>query len=722
MDEVRFRATGDPWPSREDDLAAAAELVGRMTREEKLALVSAPMGYGPAAPPEALGSAAYCAGVPRLGVPAWDESDASLGVTNPSEVRGSDDRATAFPSGLALGATFSRELAGAQGRAVGAEAAAKGITVQLAGGMNLVREPRGGRVFEYLGEDALHSGLLAGASVAGIQSRGVIATVKHFAVNPQETGRVMVSSDLDEPAMRESDLLAFELALEHGGPRSVMTAYNRVNRTYASEHPWLLGTVLKGDWGFAGFVMSDWGGTHSSVHAAVAGLDRQSGHQLDTDHFFGRPLAEAVADGRVPEARLDDMATRIVAALRSVGGLGERRPAGTLDDDRLAAHADLAEQVAAASIVLLRNEGAVLPLAPGGRRVVVIGGRADTGVLAGGGSTAVTPRGSPSETGFSIAQMPLPKVHHRPAPLDELRARLPDRQVEFLDWDPDEVAAQLAPDDVAIVFAQRWATEGRDLPDLALDGDHDARIHAVAAQVGRTIVVLETAGAVAMPWVDEVDAVLVAWYGGTGGAAAIAAVLTGEAGPAGRLPVTFPRDVGQLPRPTMTDPGSTTSNPGEPRRGTSPALDYGVEGADVGYRWYLREALTPLAWFGAGLTYTAFAHADVAVDVVDGCPAVTLTVRNVGARAGVDVPQVYLAPPRGTFRLVGWTRVELAAGAETRVRIVADEARGYAHYLDDDPGWVVEACEYRVRLARSASPADVVVDEPVTLPGRRLRP
>ncbi|MEV0545095.1 glycoside hydrolase family 3 C-terminal domain-containing protein [Nocardia salmonicida] len=717
---VGFHAGTDPWPTRADDLAAAATLVAQMTVEEKLALVSAPMGYGDGAPDDALGSAAFCGGVPRLGVPPWDESDASLGVTNPISVRGSDDEATAFPSGLALGATFSRELAAEQGVALGAEAAAKGITVQLAGGMNLVRDPRGGRNFEYLGEDALHSGVLAGATVSGIQSQGVVATVKHFAVNAQETGRVMVSSDLDEPPLRESDLLAFELALEHGGPRAVMTGYNRVNRVYASEHPWLLGTVLKGDWGFAGFVMSDWGGTHSAEHAVNAGLDRQSGYQLDTAHFFGAPLVAALAQGRVPGSRLDDMATRIVAALRSVGGLGERRRPRNLERAQLAEHSDVARRVAAASIVLLRNEGGVLPLAADTPRVVVVGGRADVGVLAGGGSTTVTPPGAVSEIGITIAQMPIPKVHHRPAPFDDLRARLPESEVVFLDGSPDHVAGQVGASDVAVVFAQRWATEGRDLPDLGLGGEQDALIRAVAARAGRVVVVLETPGAVAMPWLEEVDAVLVAWYGGSGGAAAIGAVLSGETGPSGRLPVTFPREVDQLPRQTMTDSDSTTSNPGEPRRGLT-VVDYGVEGADVGYRWYAREALSPLFWFGAGLSYTTFVYEDIQVEIDrDGYPAVTFTVRNTGVRDGVDVPQVYIAATGVTFRLVGWARVELSPGAEQRVRIVADEPRCYARYADDNPGWLVEAGEYRVRLARSADPGDSVVETAVPLLARRI--
>ena len=216
------------------------------------------------------------------------------------------------------------------GEAVGAQSRHLGFSVQLAGGMNLIREPRGGRNFEYVGEDALHTGLLTGASVAGIQSQGVVSTLKHFAINPEETGRVMISSDISEKALRESDLLSFQLAVEHGQPRSIMTGYNMLNKIYTSENHFLLTSVLKGDWQFKGFVMSDWGATHSTDHAAWAGLDRQSGWDLDTAHFFGEPLKSAVIGDRVSEARLDDMVTRILAALHSVGALEGRRLPGSL--------------------------------------------------------------------------------------------------------------------------------------------------------------------------------------------------------------------------------------------------------------------------------------------------------------------------------------------------------------------------------------------------------
>ncbi|MFH9611961.1 glycoside hydrolase family 3 C-terminal domain-containing protein [Streptomyces sp. NPDC017448] len=719
---ARFRADANPWPTCEEDRREADALVARMTLEEKVSLLTAPMGYGPRPPRDAVGSAGHCGGLPRLGIPPWDESDASLGVTNPMSVRG-DEAATAFPSSLALGATFDRELAAAQGRALGVESRAAGMSVQLAGGMNLIREPRGGRNFEYFSEDPLLSGILAGSSVRGVQEKGVVSTLKHFALNAQDTGRVMISSDLAEPELRASDLLAFQIAIEHGGPRSIMTGYNMVNRVYASENPWLLNTVLKGDWDFRGFVMSDWGGTHSSAHAATAGLDRQSGHQLDTDTFFGDGLIAAVRAGRVPEARIDDMAARIIGALRSVGALGARREPVALSQEVREQHAGIAGRVAVRSLVLLRNENGVLPLDSGLPRLVVVGGRADTGVLSGGGSSAVTPPDAEVEEGFTIAQMSMPKVLHRPAPLDEMRRAFPHTEVVFLEGGADEVAASLREDDTAVVFAGRWATEGRDNRDLRLDGDQDALISAVAAGARRTVVVLETPGAVTMPWLEDVEAVLAAWYGGGGGAAAIAAVLAGKANPSGRLPVTFPAQESQLPRRELPSFDATTSNPGEPLRGSFPLVSYDIEGADVGYRWYAREGLRPLFWFGSGLSYTEFEYSEVDIRVgPGGYPTVSFRLTNTGGRAGIDVPQVYLAPPDGVFRLVGWADVALDPGQRRTVRITADEARSYGRYVVDDPRWVVEAGTYRVRLARSAAPDDVVTEAAVDLEEIVLKP
>lgn len=268
-----------------------------MTLDEKLSLVhgyfgaslkGAPPPMNATPPKEALGGAGYVPGLPRLGVPALQESDASLGVANGGNMR-PGDQATALPSGLATASTWNPQLAHDGGAMIGSEAHAKGFNVLLAGGVNLARDPRNGRNFEYLGEDTLLAGVMAGESIAGIQSQHVISTVKHFAINDQETGRMTLSADIDEKAMRETDLLAFQIAIERGKPGAVMCSYNRINGDYGCEHDFLLNKVLKGDWAYPGWVMSDWGGVHSTVKAAMGGLDQQSAHTFDKQDFFGAP-------------------------------------------------------------------------------------------------------------------------------------------------------------------------------------------------------------------------------------------------------------------------------------------------------------------------------------------------------------------------------------------------------------------------------------------------
>jgi beta-glucosidase len=700
-------SSAHPWldPERSAEERAGL-LVDSLTVEEKIALVSAPLaipGPGQSPPPGAIGSAAATPGVPRLGLAMIQESDASLGISNPNNVR-PDDTSTALPSTILLASTFDPDLARAGGVVVGAESAAMGFAIQLAGGVNLIREPRGGRNFEYISEDPLLSGAVAGAAIDGIQSQHVVSTIKHFAVNPQETGRVIMSSDISEAALRESDLLAFQIAIERGHPGSVMTAYNRVNGEQASENAFLLTEVLKGDWAYPGFVMSDWGGTHSSAKAALAGLDRQSGSQLDTDHFFGKPLAEAVRDGAVPMSRLDDMVYRLVHAL-IVAGVVDRR--GTVELD-LDSHREVARAAAEQGLVLLSNDG-TLPLTRPAT-VAVIGGHADVGVLSGGGSAQVAPAGSIREKGSSIGDFfDIPRTYHPAAPLGALKAALPDASVVFADGtDPEQAARHASECEVAIVFVEQWTAEGHDVPDLSLPGDQDALVSAVAAANRRTVVVVESGAQVLMPWRSEVAAVVEAWYPGACGGEAIAAVLTGTVCPSGRLPVTFPAGEDQLPRPRLHDPDSTASSPGLPRVGAF-SEDYDIEGADVGYRWYDRTGQTPVFPFGFGLSYTSFSYSDLTVDSAgaDAGPAVSaaLTVTNTGERSGIDTPQVYVRPPaggqQGTARLAGFARVPLDPGESRRVEVNL-EPRVFASYDVNLPGWRWAAGDYALMVGTDA--------------------
>lgn len=681
----------------------ADRLLAAMTLEEKVVLLHGPMAMplSPTMPmPKgAVGSAGYIAGNDRLGIPALQESDASLGVTNPMLVRGPKDMSTALPSGLALAATFDPAIAFAGGRMVGSEARAKGMNVQLAGGVNLARDPRNGRNFEYVGEDPLLAGVMAGEGVRGIQSTGMISTVKHYALNGQEHNRNTVDSVIGEQAMRESDLLAFQIAIERGKPGSIMCAYNLVNGVYACQHDMLLNTVLKRDWRYPGFVMSDWGAVHS-LDAFMSGLDQQSGEQLDSEVWFDKPLKEAVAAGRIPAARVDDAARRVLRAMFAAGLFDQPAVDPAID---FAAHADVALREAERAIVLLDNRKNLLPLAATAGNIVVIGGHVEAGVPSGMGSSQVT---NPyRDTSAQPISVPLGGegmmamwnnvVFHPDPPLAALRAKLPKAQIRFdTGMSPEAAASAARGADVAIVFAYQPSGEGEDVPDMALPFGQDAMIEAIAAANPNTIVVLQTGNAVRMPWADKVGAVVQAWYGGSKGGEAIARVLIGEVNPSGRLPVTWPVDESQLPRPSI--PG-WNAGPKDLVK-----VDYNIEGSDVGYRWFARRGTTPRYWFGYGLSYTRFGYGDLSAGGGKKLTA-SVEVTNSGTRAGEEVVQLYLTErPDGTARrLLAFEKVALRPGETRRVSLSVD-SRLLADYDVAGHGWRVASGRYKVAIGSNA--------------------
>ena len=678
-----------------------SELVAALTLDEKIDLVRSRFGMplkGKPAPKGALDSAGFVPGVPRLQVPPLQESDAGLGIANPTNA---PFDSTAMPSELALAASFDPHLAERAGAAIGAEARSMGFSVLLAGGADLTRDPRGGRDFEYAGEDPLLTGEIVGAVIAGIQSNRIVSTLKHFALNAQENGRVVLDARLGEAASRESDLLAFELALERGRPGAMMSGYNRIDGAFASENAHLIEDVLKRDWGFDGWVMSDWGGTHSTEAAAIAGLDQESGADLDTATFFGAPLKAAVAAGRVPMARLDDMVARQLRARIRAGSFDDPPTPGAARD--LAAHAAIAEDVAARGIVLLKNSGDVLPLAPGLERVLVVGGHADQGVLSGGGSSQVVPKDALRFAGDPPgAFYGKPKLFDPSSPLTALRNAMPGTRFDFLSGDDAAATAGAARDaDAVVVFADAWRNESRDAPDLALPNGQDALIARLAAANARTIVVLETGGPVTMPWLDAVAGVIEAWYPGERGGEAIADVLTGRIDPGGRLPMTFPAAESQLPRPHGIDPATTTSNPGEPIKGGPITIGYDIEGADVGYKWYLRTHAKPLFPFGYGLSYAHFAVSGLSVREASGGLSIEFDVRNTSARTGRDVAQAYLDGPGFTRRLVGFAAFELAPSETRHVSLVTDP-RLLARWDVAGHGWRVAPGRTMVAVRQDA--------------------
>jgi beta-glucosidase len=703
-----------------DEAATRADATVRSMRPaEKTVLTHGimPLPIGATAapiPPDAIFGAGYVPGIPRLGVPALRETDASLGVSYVFGLR--KDGATALPSGLAMAATWNDALIEQGGRMIGGEAKAKGFNVLLAGGVNLMRDPRNGRNFEYLGEDPLLTGTLVGHAIRGIQSNGIISTIKHFALNGQETGRKFVNSKIADAAAHESDLLAFRIGMEIGNPGAVMCAYNRVNGEQACANDWLLNRVLKQEWGFRGFVMSDWGAV-PGLDAALKGLDQQSGEQLDTAVFFGDRLAAAARTDLRYKARLDDMNRRILWAMYEHGlDRSPARAGGTID---VAANAAVAQQVAEQGIVLLRNERGVLPLAATARRIAVIGGYADTGVLSGAGSSQVQAQGGPAVSipvgGMGDFAAFVQQSYHRSAPLTAMKALAPNADFHFRDGRYiAEAVAQAKAADIAIVFATQWATEGLDQPDLSLPDGQDALIDAVTRANPRTIVVLETGGPVLMPWLDRAAAVVQAWYSGARGGDAIAGVLFGRTNPSGRLPVTFPAGIDQLPRPAvdgfaMLEPDFIGNQP----PGTAGiTANYDIEGADVGYRWNARTHAKALFPFGYGLSYTRFASSGLRVS---GDTA-SLTVTNTGDRTGATVAQLYLVSRDGKprQRLVGFRRVEVARGVSEHVTMTIDP-RLLADWTSG--GWSMPGGNYTFAVGDDAEHLGPTIV--VRLPGKR---
>jgi len=684
----------------------AQQLLAQMTQAEKLQLVHG-VG-GPVTNIVALprGAGGYIPAIPRLGIPALYFNDGSVGVAN------SQAPSTALPSSIASAATWDTGLAYQYGKVIGAEMNAWGLNVNLGGNVNLGREPRDGRTFETKGEDPILAGKINAAHVRAIQDQHVVGGIKHYALNDQETGRTTANVSVDERAARETDLLAFEIGVRDANVQSVMCSYNLVNGTWSCENPHLLKEVLKGDWGFPGFVMSDWWATHTTVAAANAGLDQE---QPDNEFFSALPAA--VQSGTVPQSRLDDMVTRILHALYQTGainGTGAVTPVDTAADQAIA------QQVEEQGAVLLKNANNQLPLNPATvGSIAVIGSHADIGVLSGGGSAQVYPtggaalnEGNPAVPGWS------PVIWDPSSPLKAIQAMAPAATVQFDNgYVAAHSAALAANSNVAIVFVSQWTSEGMDMPSLnftdvihAAPIDQDGLVHAVAAANPHTIVVMENGGAQVMPWLANVSAVVEAWFPGQRGGEAIANILFGAVNPSGKLPITFPASVNDLSHTTVAGPAPPSS--------TDPFPVNYSEGLLVGYKWYDANNLTPAFHFGFGLSYTTFTIGNIALTNNLGAAnpnfQVSCDVTNTGSVSGAEVVQVYLGlpaslgePPR---RLVGWQKVPLAAGAHQRVTIEVDEGDS-SHPLSwwsaAAGAWQTAAGDYAVYLGNSSAIGDL---------------
>ena len=701
-------AVQPPTPDQRADY-----LITQMTQDQKIQLVYGAGGPVTAQVPLPRGGAGYVPGIPALGIPDLYLADGSVGVGN------GVGEATALPSSIASTASWDLAEAAKYGTVIGAELRAYGMNVNLGGNINLIgREPRDGRTFETKGEDPILAGKITAAHISAIQAQHVIGGIKHYALNDQETGRTTANAIIDERGMRESDLLAFEIGVKDSNVQSVMCAYNLVNGVYNCENAHLLNDVLKGEWQFPGFVMSDWWATHSTVTAALNGLDQE---QPDSAYF--ETLEQAVAAEQVPKARLDDMVHRILRAMYEAGLFdypANITPIDTATDQAIAQEAE--EQGA----VLLKNANGQLPLnAATIKSIAVIGSHADVAVLSGGGSAQVTPTGGAALTEGQPCPPCWSEVIWDPSsPLAAIQAIAPNATVHF---DPGAsattAAALAAASQVAIVFVSQWTSEGMDMPSLNFTDvihtppiDQDGLVAAVVAANPHTIVVMENSSAQVMPWLASVSAVLEAWFPGQRGGPAIANLLFGAVNPSGKLPITFPASVDQLPRPAIpTPPDDTTPFP----------VNY-TESFNVGYKWYDSQGLTPLFPFGFGLSYTTFSFSNAAVvnNLSGGNPnfQVTFNLTNTGPVAGAEVAQVYLAMPASTGeppkRLVAWRKVFLQPGASQQVTIEVD-ANDSSHPLSywdvNSNAWLIAPGVYTVYLGNSSSGANLITAGTLTI-------
>lgn len=658
-----------------------ADLIANMTLAEKAALCTGASPWRTVA-------------VERLGLESIIVSDGPHGLRRSVDLDSLITEslpATCFPVASALSASWDVELLYEMGEALAEESIALGVDVILGPGMNIKRSPLCGRNFEYVSEDPLLAGEMASALVNGIQSKGVGTSVKHFAVNNQETRRFTVNAVVDERTLHEIYLAGFEIAVKKSQPWTMMCAYNSVNGDFCAENHTLLTEILRDQWGYEGFVMSDWGAVHERVASIQAGLELEmpgpSPHRTQA-------VIDAVNNGELDVTILNQAVERLLTIILRA----QQTPKGqtTLDID---GHHALARRIASECIVLLKNDNGVLPLKPD-LHVAVIGQAAQTPVFQGGGSSHINTT----------------KVD---APLDLLRERA---EVQYVVGDPgmardqaaiDEAVAVVKGADVAVLFIALPASiesEGYDRPHLQLTEQQVALIKAVAATNKQTVVVLNNGSALDMrAWIDDVDAVVEAWLPGQAGAGAIVDILYGDVNPSGKVGETFPLKLEDTP--------AYLSFPGEYNE-----VRYG-EGIFVGYRGYDAMGRDVLFPFGFGLSYTTFEYSNLRVSKaafgVDDTLDVSVDVTNTGKVAGKEIVQVYVHDveaklPRPEKELKAFAKVALNAG-ETRTVTLQLTPRAFQYYNPRYHGWIAEAGEFEIRVGRSS--ADICLTQTVTLSG-----
>ncbi|MGA9968257.1 MAG: glycoside hydrolase family 3 C-terminal domain-containing protein [Terriglobales bacterium] len=686
------------------------DLLGRMTLQEKVAMLS---------------GADWMQSVPnqRLGIPSIKMADGPLGIRSwagPSsetsaEVAEKQITTTAFPAGIAMAATWDTELSQSEGQAIGQEVKALGRDMILGPTVNINRTPLWGRNFEGYGEDPYLAARMAVAYIKGVQSEGVIATVKHFAANNQEFERHRINAEVDERALQEIYFPAFKAAVQEAGVWSVMSAYNKLNGVYCAENAALLKDVLQKQWVFKGFVVSDWGSTYSTAGTVNAGMDLEMPGGEPMKEWLAKPKTQSSGNGAgwlVPEkvlpeissskistATIDDNVGRMLRVMFISGQFDKPHTAtGEIDTPEQRA---LARKASTESIVLLKNINDLLPLDPAKiHSVVVIGPSAAVARTGGGGSSLVTPK-------YSIT--PLKGIQDRAGQRVQVSYALGvSMESEDPGKDTPEAREQLrneavtaaAKADAAVIVVGRSAkleSEGFDIRSLDLPEGQDDLIESVAKVNKHTIVVINAGGPVVMSrWIAQVPAILDLWYGGQEGGNAIADVLFGDANPSGKLPVSFVK--------AWKDSPAYGHYPGENLQ-----VDY-AEGIYVGYRYFDKHKVEPLFPFGYGLSYTKFDYSDLKVSsdqVAPGEPVeVSLRVHNGGSRSGAEVVELYVhdghsSADRPTQELKGFRRVDLAPGETKDIHFTLDRG-AMAFYSTAKKDWVAEPGQFDVLVGSSS--------------------
>jgi beta-glucosidase len=652
-----------PWVDSAAPISQrVSQVLAKMTVAQEVSLLTGASG------------SSYVGFIPAIGslcIPGLNLEDGPAGVGDGMT------GVTQLPAPVDVAATWDTSAEQTYGQVIGAEQLAKGSTIDLGPTINLVRDPRWGRAFESVSEDPYLNGTLGAADIQGVQSTGELAQVKHLAVYNQETNRNTPSDNaiVSTRTLQEIYLPAFRAAVQQGDASSVMCSYSTVNGTYACQNPYLLTTALRQQFGFTGFVTSDWGATHATAASANAGLNMD---MPGNDGFYGSALSSAVSSGSVSKATLDALTSQVLTEMFAFG-LFDKAPTGSPGQTATSsAHVTAARQLSEEGTVLLKDSSSVLPFGSGVSSIAVIGADASTSPQTdGGGSAGVNSSGTVT-------------------PLQGITARAGSGiKVSYNDGSNASSAASLAASSsVAVVFVSKFESEGSDLSNIDLASSDNSLISAVAAANPHTVVVVNSGSAVTMPWLSSVAGVLEAWYPGQEDGNAIAALLFGDVDPSGHLPVTFPTSLSQVPASTAAQ-----------WPGTGGTVQYS-EGLDVGYRWYDASNLTPLFPFGYGLSYTTFSFSNLSIGTLPkgGAATVTATVTNTGSREGADVAQLYVTDPAASGeppkQLEGFARVDLTPGQSKTVTFQLTQA-SLQYWNASSSAWATSTGNYTISVGDS---------------------